>query len=55
LKDRRGERPVLTERPLDPATYSALLIFTTSFGKFDGECEAVAAYRRIERGLGRGG
>lgn len=56
LKDRRGERPVLTERPLDPATYSALPdLHYELLGKFDGECEAVAAYRRIERGIGKGG
>jgi len=56
LTDRRGERPVLRERKLDPVTYSALPdIHYELLGKFDGECEAVAAYRRIERGIGKEG
>jgi hypothetical protein len=54
LEDRTGERPVLTDRPLDPAAYAALPeIHYELLGKFTGECEAVAAYRRIERGIGR--
>jgi hypothetical protein len=50
LRDRTGERPVLTDRPLDAAAYAAHPDLRYELiGKFDGECEAIAAYRQAER------
>lgn len=48
--DARGERPMLTDRLLDPKTYAANLdVHYEYMGKFDGECEAVAAWRKALR------
>jgi hypothetical protein len=48
--DARGERPLLTDHPLDPKAYAANLDFHYEFlGEFDGECEAVAAWRKALR------
>jgi len=48
--DARGERPMLTDRALDPNTYAANLdVHYEYMGKFDGECEAVAAWRKALR------
>ncbi|HEX9188705.1 MAG TPA: hypothetical protein VGB87_16615 [Vicinamibacteria bacterium] len=48
--DARGERPMLTDRPLDPTRYAANVGFQYELlGKFSGECEAVAAWRAALR------
>lgn len=48
--DARGERPMLTDRPLDPKAYAANADFHYEYlGKFDGECAAVAAWRAALR------
>jgi hypothetical protein len=48
--DARGERPLLTDRPLDPQAYAAKPDFHYEYlGKFDGECAAVAAWRQALR------
>jgi hypothetical protein len=48
--DARGERPLLTDRPLDPKAYAANPDFHYEYlGKFDGECAAVAAWRQALR------
>jgi len=48
--DARGERPMLTDRVLDPKTYAANLdVHYEYLGQFDGECAAVAAWRRALR------
>ena len=48
--DARGERPMLTDRVLDPKTYAANLdVHYEYMGEFDGECEAVAAWRKALR------
>lgn len=48
--DARGERPLLTDQPLDPKAYAANVDFHYEYlGKFDGECEAVAAWRKALR------
>jgi hypothetical protein len=48
--DERGERPFLTDREVDPKTYGANLAVHYEFiGKFDGECEAIAAWRQALR------
>jgi hypothetical protein len=48
--DARGERPLLTEQPLDPKAYVANIDAHYEYlGKFDGECEAVAAWRKALR------
>jgi hypothetical protein len=48
--DARGERPLLTDRPLDPKAYASNPDFHYEYlGKFDGECEAVAAWRKALR------
>jgi len=48
--DARGERPLLTDHPLDPKAYAANPSFRYEFlGKFDGECAAVAAWRQALR------
>ncbi len=46
VRDAHGERVALHDRRLDAATYQGALEF---LGKFEGECEALAAYRREER------
>jgi hypothetical protein len=48
--DARGERPLLTDQPLDPKAYAANPeVHYEYLGKFDGECEAVAAWRKVLR------
>jgi hypothetical protein len=48
--DARGERPMLTDRLLDPSTYASNLdVHYEYMGKFDGECAAVAAWRKALR------
>ena len=48
--DARGERPMLTDRPLDPKAYAANVDFHYEYlGKFDGECAALAAWRAALR------
>ena len=49
--DERGqERPLLTDRELDPKSYAANPAVRYEFlGKFDGECAAVAAWRQALR------
>ena len=48
--DARGERPMLTDRVLDPKVYAANLDVQYEYmGQFDGECEAVAAWRKALR------
>jgi hypothetical protein len=48
--DARGERPLLTDRELDPKAYAANPDFHYEYlGKFDGECAAVAAWRQALR------
>jgi len=48
--DARGERPMLTDRPLDPKAYAANTDFHYEYlGTFDGECAAVAAWRAALR------
>jgi hypothetical protein len=48
--DARGERPLLTERPLDPEHYAANPDFRYALvGTYSGECEAIAAWRKALR------
>jgi hypothetical protein len=48
--DERGERPLLTDRKLDPQAYSVNLAAQYDYlGEFDGECAAVAAWRKALR------
>ncbi len=48
--DDRGERPLLTDREIDPKSYAANPAFRYEYlGKFDGECAAVAAWRQALR------
>jgi hypothetical protein len=48
--DARGERPMMTDRPLDPKAYAANPDFHYEYlGKFHGECAAVAAWRQALR------
>jgi hypothetical protein len=50
MSDRRGDRPLLTDRPLDPNAYATHPdVHYEYLGKFDGECEAVAAWRAALR------
>jgi hypothetical protein len=50
MSDARGERPLLTDRVLDTKTYAANLdVHYEYMGQFDGECEAVAAWRKALR------
>jgi hypothetical protein len=48
VRDVHGERVVLHDRRLNAITYQGDLEF---LGRFEGECEALAAYRRQERRL----
>lgn len=54
--DRTGERPALRDRPLDAAEFQGVPEFRyEALGKFEDECEAVAAYRRaLHEGPARG-
>jgi hypothetical protein len=48
--DARGERPLLTDRPLDPKAYAANPAFRYALvGKYSGDCEALAAWRKALR------
>ena len=48
--DAHGERPLLTDQPLDPKAYASRSDFHYEYlGKFDGECEALAAWRKALR------
>ena len=48
--DARGERPLLTDHLLDPKAYALNPDFHYEYlGKYDGECEAVAAWREALR------
>jgi hypothetical protein len=48
--DERGERPLLTDREIDPKAYASNPAVGYEFlGKFDGECAAVAAWRQALR------
>ena len=42
VRDIHGERVALYDRRLEPANFQGELAF---LGKFDGECDAIAAYR----------
>jgi len=46
MRDIHGERLALLDRRMDAARFQGELEF---LGKFDGECDALAAYRREER------
>lgn len=46
VRDVHGERVALYDRRLDASTFQGALEF---LGRFDGECEAMAAYRREDR------
>jgi hypothetical protein len=46
VRDVHGERPVLYDHRLDAARFQGDIAF---LGRFDGECEAQAAYRREQR------
>lgn len=46
LRDVAGERVALYEQRLEPATFQGALEL---LGRFDGECKALAAYRREDR------
>jgi hypothetical protein len=48
VRDVHGERVALYDRKLDAETFQGELAF---LGRFDGECDALAAYRREERRL----
>jgi hypothetical protein len=48
--DAGGERPLLTDHLLDPKAYALNPDFHYEYlGKYDGECEAVAAWRKALR------
>lgn len=48
--DERGERPLLTDREIDPKSYAANpAVHYEYLGTFDGECAAVAAWRQALR------
>ena len=50
IRDARGERPMLTDRELDPKDYSANPEFQYEYlGAYDGECAAVTAWRAALR------
>jgi hypothetical protein len=46
IRDAHGERVALYDRRLEASTFQGALEF---LGRFDGECEALAAYRREDR------
>lgn len=48
--DSRGERPILTDRPIDPDDYATRPDFRYELvGKYSGDCEAIAAWRKALR------
>lgn len=48
--DRQGEHAVMRDRPLEPGGHAAVTSFGYELiGKFDGECEAVAAWNKANR------
>jgi hypothetical protein len=48
--DARGERPLLTDHPLDPKDYAANADFRYELvGQYSGTCEALAAWRKALR------
>jgi len=48
--DAEGERPLLTDHEIDPEDFAARPDFHYVFvGKFDGECAAIAAWRKALR------
>jgi hypothetical protein len=48
--DARGERPLLTDRELDPKAYAGNPAFRYELvGKYSGDCEAIAAWRKALR------
>jgi hypothetical protein len=50
VTDRTGARPILTDRPLDPAAFEGVAELRYELvEKIKGECKAIAAYRRAER------
>ena len=49
LRDVHGERVVLFDHRLDASRFQGDIAF---LGKFDGECEALVAYRREQRRTG---
>lgn len=50
FRDKDGERPLLRESKLDPEAYAARPDIHYEFlGQFDGECEAIAAWRKALR------
>jgi len=50
MTDERGDRPLLTDRELDPKAYAANPHVQYEYlGRFDGECAAVAAWRQALR------
>jgi hypothetical protein len=50
VTDRTGVRPILTDRPLDPAVFKGVAELRYELvEKIKGECKAIAAYRRAER------
>jgi hypothetical protein len=50
FSDRQGERPLLTDRKLNPEAYASRPDIHYEFlGTFSGECEAIAAWRKALR------
>jgi hypothetical protein len=50
FSDRQGDRPLLTDRELNPESYASRPDVHYEFlGKFSGECEAIAAWRKALR------
>lgn len=48
--DQQGEHAVMRDRPLEPGGHAAVTAFGFEFlGKIDGECEAIAAWRKANR------
>jgi hypothetical protein len=48
MRDRHGLRAALSDRKVEAATFQGELEF---LGRFDGECDALAAYRKEDRRL----
>jgi hypothetical protein len=48
MRDKHGVRAALSDRKVDAETFQGDLEF---LGKFDGECDAIAAYRKEDRRL----